>query len=119
MPIYALGCLAEPSHQFEGYAPKFETPNPPCETCGAETERIWKITKRTGYHRYPYTTTNINGKPMEITDAAHEARVLKEHNLVQRDDVAYLEEEYVGYDPYTDKQVYRHGSGRGLPGQWV
>lgn len=119
MPLYAYACNGEEQHEFESYVPTYETPNPACQTCGSPTERIWKITKRTGYSQYPYTTKNITGQEITITDAAHEARLMKEHNLVKRDDAAWLEEEYLGYNPYTGKQEYSKPSGVGLPGCWV
>jgi hypothetical protein len=118
MPIYAYQCASEDAHEFEQYVPLTESENPLC-SCGATTEKIWKISKRTGYTRYPYVTKNITGEPVEVTDAAHEAALCKQYGVVQRDDAAWIEEEYLGYNPRTGKQEYGGCSGVGLPGCWV
>ena len=117
MPVYAYQCPEE--HEFEKYVPLLSSENPECPTCGGVTEKIWRVSKRSGYQQYPYVTKNITGQPIEVTDASHEARLLKEHGLAKLDDAGWIETEYVGYNPYTGKQVYHEPSGVGLPGCWV
>ena len=67
---------------------------------------------------YPKVVTHFNGKPILVTDAAHDRRLQKEYGVVLRDDVAYTEKEYLGYNRRKDTQEYKEGSGMGLPGCW-
>jgi len=67
---------------------------------------------------YPYTTTHIDGTQLEVRDAGHERALLASHGLVQRDDVAYVNKEYLGYNWKTKKQEYKEGNGMGMPGCW-
>lgn len=116
MPIFQYEC--KEGHQFERYVPLASTENPLCDECHTETDKIWKITKRTGYHRYPYKTKNITGYEIEVTDESHEKALCKEHGVVQRDDPGFIEEDYLGYNPYTGRQEYKQSSGQGMPGCW-
>jgi hypothetical protein len=68
---------------------------------------------------YPYVTTNITGKPIEVTSAAHLESLCREHNVTHRPDAAWLTQEYKGVDWKTGKQIYKEGSGAGLPGSWI
>jgi putative FmdB family regulatory protein len=124
VPIFQYECASGEAHQFEHYLHTREQEEPLCPSCGSAATRIWKITKRSGYHRYPFKTKNITGYEVEVTDESHENALIASmreqgREIVQRDDVAWIDEEYVGYDPRSGKQVYRQGSGRGLPGQWI
>jgi hypothetical protein len=69
---------------------------------------------------YPYMTRNItkDGKPVEVRSAAHLKDLCKQHGVTHRDDNAYIEKSYEGYDIRTGKQKYRESSGAGLPGSW-
>jgi len=87
-------------------------------------KKVWSLgTGATGHTSYPYTTTHITGKPLTITDAAHERRVCAEHGVTQRPDAAFLTKEHAGveYDIKTgvSKVKYREGSGLGMPGCWI
>lgn len=68
---------------------------------------------------YPFVTKHFNGKPIEVKSASHEKALMREFGVVKRDDVAWIEKTYEGWDPRTKRQVYREGSGMGLPGVWV
>lgn len=116
MPTFDWECPA--GHQFWAFTHSREEV-PGCAECGAEgSTRIWAITRRNGFSRYPYTTTHITGKPLTITDAGHESAVLREHKLVQRDDASYLTQSYHGWDFAKQEQRYREENGAGLPGAW-
>lgn len=56
---------------------------------------------------------------MTITDAGMEARVLKEHNLVQRDDAAYETQSYHGWDFAKREQRYREDVSAGGARSWT
>lgn len=93
-----------------------------CPTgCGKEPQKVWAVTRRTGYSSYPYVTKNIlpDGSPITVTDASHERALMKQFNLRKRDDVAWIEAEHGGWDFAKKQHRYHEGSGRGLPGQWV
>lgn len=117
MPIYAYECPS--GHQFERYVPKFDDPAPECADCGAfGSEKIWKVTRHLGGGTFPFVTTHITGKPVEVTSEAHLQALCKEHGVNPRPDAAWLTKEYVGVDFRTGKQIYKEGSGMGLPGCW-
>jgi len=117
MPLFDLKC--PDGHINEVYLKSLQTKNEDCRNCGKETTRIYSISSQSGYQEFPFVTTHITGKPLEIRDRAHFERVLKAHNLTHRPDIAWTEKEYVGYNRKTRKQEYREASGRGLPGCWV
>jgi len=97
-----------------------------CEKCG-KTIYVgsWPFcphTQQVGYlasKSYPFTTKNFNGKSIEVRDASHERALMQQYGVVKRDDVAWTEKEYLGYNPKTKKQEYKEGRGVGLPGCWV
>lgn len=122
MPVYAFQCTGC-AKEWEAFLVSYSSDNPACEDCAVEdapkVERIWAVSKRSGYQIFPYTTSNLTGKPIEIKDAKHLKQLEKKFNVRLRDDAAYNNQEYAGYDRKTGKQVYKEGSGRGMPGQWV
>ena len=102
-----------------------------CEKCGTEIQiGMYPFCKGSpkdhgGFRQthgdtksYPKVVTHFNGKPILVTDAAHDRRLQKQYGVVLRDDVAYTEKEYLGYNRRSDKQEYKEGSGMGLPGVW-
>lgn len=117
MPIYTYEC--EEGHHFDQYVPltTSENPNCPLETCQKRSEKIWSCSGKSGGGAYPYITTHITGKPLEIKSPGHERQLLKQFNLRKRDDNGYSE--YLGVDFKTGKQRYKEVSGAGLPGCWV
>jgi hypothetical protein len=124
MPVFDWECAK--AHQFELYQHTRGEAAPTCivelesgAQCGETTERIWGITKRTGYAQYPYVTKNLTGKPIEVRDAAHESRLMREHKVTKRDDAAYIDKTWDGYDFRTGQQKYTEGRGVGSPGCWV
>jgi len=93
-----------------------------CKECGESGHPWWDhdvgYRQHAGQGSYPYTTSNITGKPIEVTSPGHEKELCKIHKVRKRDDAAWLEKEYKGFNPMTGKQEYSEGSGRGLPGSW-
>jgi hypothetical protein len=93
-----------------------------CAECGEEGHPWWD--HETGYKQYsgetsyPYVTTHITGKPIEVTGPGHERELCRIHGVRKRDDAAWVEKRYLGVDPRTGKQRYSEGSGMGLPGVW-
>lgn len=69
--------------------------------------------------QYPFVTKNFDGTPIEVTSAAHEKALMEKHGVVKRDDVGWVEKEYLGYNVRTGKHEYKEGRGVGLPGCWV
>ena len=97
-----------------------------CEKCGATLYvGSWPFCPHTqdvsflASKIYPFTTSNFNGKPIEVRDASHERALCQEYGCVKRDDVAWTEKMYQGYNHKTGKQEYKEGNGVGLPGCWV
>lgn len=103
-----------------------------CEKCGIELQiGMWPYCKGAAedhetYHQthgdtksYPFVTKHFNGKPIEVTSAAHERSLMREYGVVKRDDAGFLEKEYLGYNAKTGKQEYKEGRGVGLPGCWI
>jgi len=68
---------------------------------------------------YPFTTRNFNGQAIEVTSRAHEKALCQQYGVQKRDDVAWVEKEYLGYNWRTKQQEYKEGRGVGLPGCWV
>lgn len=128
MPVYDFSCPA--GHMMmEAYLPLRDAANPKCEECGMEMERVWGLgSAHRGTQIFPYVTKNLNGKPIEIKSPGHLRELCKIHGKVLRDDVAYINERYEGYDfghydpdlkrRVGDGQRYSEGSGRGMRGQW-
>jgi hypothetical protein len=68
---------------------------------------------------YPFVTKNFNGQPIEVTSRAHEKALCQEYGVVKRDDVAWNDKEYLGYNYRTKKQEYKEANGVGMPGCWI
>lgn len=94
--------------------------------------RVWTLGNNdVGSQTFPYITRNItkDGSPVEVKSPGHLKELCKRHGVIPRPDNGWKETEYKGYqpgglDPRTHeykkgKQVYREGSGRGLPGSWI
>jgi hypothetical protein len=97
-----------------------------CDKCGKELHiGDWAFCPHPGgvslvtEKCYPFVTKNFNGQPIEVTSRAHEKALCQEYGVVKRDDVAWNEKSYEGYDPRTNKQVYKEANGVGMPGCWV
>lgn len=122
MPFYdwccSVGGCGEHKETFE-HRPKPKAPS--CTRHCLPMIRDWHGEARahTPGNVFPYTTRNINGQPLEVKSHAHLKELCKEHGVRLRDDNAFIDSEYKGYDIRTGKQSYSEGSGRGLPGQWV
>lgn len=119
MPTFNFACLC--GKEWEGYIHNAKSENPLCE-CGKSPERVWALgNTHRGASTFPYITTNIlpDGKPIEVTSASHLDSLCKQYNLTHRPDNAWLEKEYMGVDFRTGKQMYKEGSGRGMPGSWI
>lgn len=118
MPTY--NWLCEPCDRGEeAYVHSFKD-SYACSMCEKPMERVWAlgVQHRAG-STYPYITTHLNGKPIEVTSSSHLDQLCKQFGVTNRADVAFLEKEYVGLDWKTKKQIYREGSGAGLPGCWI
>lgn len=68
---------------------------------------------------YPFTTKNFNGQEIEVTSRAHEKALCRQYGVVKRDDVAWIEKEFLGYNHYTGQQEYKEGRGVGMKGCWI
>jgi hypothetical protein len=97
-----------------------------CDKCGKEyTVGAWPFCPHPGgvslvtSKIYPFTTRAFNGKEIEVTSAAHDKALQQQYGCVKRDDVAWNNKEYLGYNPRTDKQEYKEANGVGLPGCWI
>jgi hypothetical protein len=118
LPVYDLSCAC--GREWEAYVALRSHENPLC-VCGQLPERVWGLSlKHVPGGTYPYTTTNLrpDGKPVTITSDAHLQRLCKEFGATPRPDNGWLTKEYKGVDFKTGKQIYKEGSGMGLPGSW-
>lgn len=132
MPLFDLQCVADGCRlREERYIPLRGDANPACDHCGAPTERVWGRTPGDQGTGYPYVTKNIlpGGQPVEVRDAGHLRALLKEHNLVQRDDAAFCEPMREWFDfgrwdhrkqEWVGRGVKRiEGTAPGGRGRWV
>lgn len=122
MPFYVWSCNEGHEQEVEKtFEHKMEPKAPDCPRCKQSMERDWHLESRrhTPASGYPYVTKNITGQPITVTDASHEAQLCKEHGVAKRDDAAWIDKEYLGYNWKTDKQEYKEGNGVGNPGCWV
>lgn len=97
-----------------------------CEKCGATLSvGAWPFCPHPGgvslvtEKTYPFVTKNFNGQPIEVTSRAHEKALMQQYGVTKRDDVAWVEKRYEGYDFRTKQQVYKEANGCGMPGCWV
>lgn len=83
-------------------------------------ERDWHAEARTHTpgSAWPFVTTHITGKPIEVRSEAHLQELCKAHGVKHRPDSAFLEKNFLGVGR-DGKPRYSEGSGRGLPGSWV
>jgi len=130
MPLYLFYCdkceisqenkTLTTAEKWEWVAKKPEVPN--CGVCVTPMERDWGAEQ--GGHipasGFPFVTKNIHpdGKPIEVRSAAHMAQLCKEFGVEHRPDSAWLEKEFLGYDPKTRKPMYKESSGVGMPNCW-
>lgn len=130
MPLYDLECSDEKCRaRAEVYLSLRGEANPPCERCGASTDRVWGRTGRDAANGFPYYTKNISGQWLEVRSAVHQAELCKQYGKVCRDDAAFLDEgnDYIVHPGKVDRATgkvipprveYLNGSGRGNPGSW-
>lgn len=117
MPVFDWSCSC--GHEEEAYVHSHREVHS-CSKCGAEMVREWSLGARhQGSSAFPFTTTHLNGKPIEVTSESHLRELCKEHGVTHRPDNAFLEKTFKGVNPRTGKPEYHEGSGRGMPGSWV
>ena len=97
-----------------------------CEKCGVELSvGSWPFCPHPGgvslvtEKTYPFTTKNFNGKPIEVTSKAHEKALMQEYGVTKRDDAAWIDKQFTGYNFRTGKPEYSESSGVGMPNCWV
>lgn len=130
MPTYCYQCATceKQEEVFHWVRPE---PVVPPECCALPMERDWHVEH--GGHKpasaFPFVTTNLNGKPIEVKSAAHYKELQKEHGVRLRDDVGYIEDRVEhqrklvrlknGQLALQDVPTLIHGKGNGLPGSWI
>lgn len=78
MPNYAFKC--ECGEYIEIFVKKFNPPPPPvCIICDVNMYRDYSGTQVATFE--PFTTSDITGKPIDITSAEQRDRLLKKHDL--------------------------------------
>ncbi len=121
MPFYVWTCAEDCDDSQEQTFEHHMVPVAPVCGCGTAKVRDWHGEART--HRpgsaWPMTTSNVSGKSETFASQKDLDRRCKELGVRQRDDSAYIDESYEGYDIRTEKQNYNQGSGMGLPGVWI
>lgn len=122
VPVYNFGCLKECGWEGEAYLSTITSSNPTCGRCGAETERIWRLgVRHIAASGFPFTTRNLSpdGSPETFNSQSELDRACRERGMTQRDDAAWITQEYLGIDMRTGQQRYKEGNGVGLPGCWI
>lgn len=118
MPVYDWKCSACPFEE-EAFVETWRDLRS-CELCSAPMEKVWSLSAE---HRaasgYPYITKNITGEAIEVKSPGHERELCKLHGVNKRDDKAWENQEYLGWDPKARRQRYKEGNGVGTPGCWV
>ena len=69
-----------------------------CGGCSQPMEKVWAITPRFAANGFPYTTKNFNGEPIEVSSPSHLKALCEQFGVTHRDDAAWIEKEYLGYD---------------------
>jgi putative FmdB family regulatory protein len=82
MPLYdfkcdSCGCIAE---QFA----KIDHVVDVCQKCGAQTRRIISTNYNVVNDLEPYVDREISGEPIYVRSKQHRAKLLREHDLVER-----------------------------------
>jgi hypothetical protein len=98
-----------------------------CEDCGKDVEvGDWpfcphpsSFKQYSGGNGFPFTTSNLTGKPIEVTSESHLKALCKAHGVVHRPDNAWIEKRQIGTDWKTGKPIYSEPSGRGMKGSWI
>ena len=127
MPIYVFRCEGE-KHQepapfeWEGYLPNYKDPNPACELCGGESERVWRGRQyHAGLAGFPFTTKMLSGKPETFNSRGEWEKAVAARGLRIRDDASWLDEE-LGEPKFNWKTRKTEYSGRrttlGGKGTW-
>lgn len=79
---------------------------PPCGNCGQPMDRDWRAehapSELSVTSVFPYVTTHLNGKPIEVRSESHLQSLCKQHNVRHRPDAAFIEND----------------SGAGMPSSW-
>lgn len=117
MPTFSYECGC--GNEFDAFQQSWREPNEVCSKCGATAERVLRSTRHIPASVFPYVTSHISGKPLEVKSAKHLEQLCKEHGKVHRPDAAWVTESYEGYDWRSGQQVYKQGSGVGMPNCWV
>jgi hypothetical protein len=120
VPRYAFKCFEHNKSELVWRSVENRRKSPACPMCMAPMERDYPAEhqRHIPASAFPFVTKNIdpNGKPIEVTSAAHLDSLCKQYNVTHRPDVAYEEDE-----SYTDEKGQwrvKAGTGRGLPGSW-
>lgn len=124
MPIFDFACPTVGCGGFkvDVYLPLRSSEKPLCLDCNTRMETCLALgNQHIAASAFPYVTKNIHpdGKAIEVRSPGHLKELCKTFNVTPRDDAAFIEKEWLGYDMRTKKHVYREGAGVGLPGCWV
>lgn len=116
MPIYGFRCTSDEHHTEEHYYPYRETDfSRACEKCGGPMARDLRVEARNHIpsSAFPYVTTHVTGKPLEIRSLEHLREVERQYNVRNRDDADYVEEQWGGFDLRDGQHKYSGRSGGG------
>lgn len=97
-----------------------------CEKCGHELQigdypfcpHGNNFKQYSGSLSFPYTTSHITGKPIEVRSESHLKELCQTHGVTHRPDAAWVEKRIIGTGR-DGKPIYKEGNGVGLPGCWV
>lgn len=114
MPIYGFRCNACEATYERYFSVRDSKPQIQCEKCEGTCERDFMAEARN--HRpssaFPFVTSHISGKPIEVKSEAHLQSLCKQYGVRHRPDAAWLEDEWQG-------NKVKEGRGHGMPGSWV
>jgi len=112
------------------WRPKWTPDRPVCSAHGPmERDYHGEARRHIPGAAFPYVTKNITGSPIEVRDQGHLNDLLKAHNLIQRDDAAFVEpmEERFDFGKYNWRtgqwdgrgMKRKEGNGASQKGRWI
>jgi hypothetical protein len=119
MPTYDYLCSSCDRTEYDVYIPLWFDPH--VMSCGHEGEKLMTRLGRPAATGYPYKTKNImkDGSEVLVESPSHEKQLCEENGVVKRDDAAWVNQEWQGWDFRKKKQRYKEGNGVGMPGCWI
>lgn len=109
MPIYSYDHCEQ---EIDIYQPLTTSEAPKCEKCGEPMEKVFRSSNHVPKSVFPYVTTHISGKPIEVKSEAHLQSLCKQYGVRHRPDAAWIDDQW-------ERNSVREGRGVGSKGCWI